>query len=103
MFDALARQSIRLHRILVVDNADDESTRAAVERGAARGLPVDYQAAGTNLGPAGGIALGWERLAPRTGDDDWVVLLDDDDPPPKDSILADLLRIGRDLTTEDAS
>jgi len=43
-----------------------------------------------NLGPAGGIALGMDRILATASDDDWILVLDDDDPPPTPESLASL-------------
>ncbi len=80
---ALSAQDTGIESVVVVDNADDDETRALVE---ASDLPTRYLGPGSNLGPAGGFALAISDLA--ASDDDLVLLLDDDDPLPD---RADLL------------
>lgn len=86
MLGALATQTKELDRLLVVDNDPDRSAQEVVE--ILRVLKrIEYLAAGENLGPAGGIALGMEKLIPACRDTDWLVLLDDDDPPNPGDLL----------------
>ena len=77
---ALASQTRRLDRLLVVDNGSTEDTRVVIEN-AEIGIPIDYVSSSENLGSAGGVRFGMEVLLPQVSDDDWIVLLDDDDPP----------------------
>src|SRR4249920_2655609 len=74
--DRIAAQSRQLDRLLVVDNGSDSATRSAVESHSS-----EYIDAGDNLGPAGGYALGMNRLLDEADDGDWIFLFDDDDPP----------------------
>ena len=94
--EALSNQDIDLESVVVVDNAGDEETRILVENAA---LPTRYLAPGSNLGPAGGVALAIDQLPARNND--LVVLLDDDDPlPVRPDLLASM--IGR-LESESAA
>jgi len=54
-----------------------------------------------NLGPAGGIAEGMERVLKSAADRDWIVALDDDDPPYNERVLGKLLRFGEAMLTRD--
>jgi len=85
---ALARQSVRCELAVVIDNANDEATRSLVE---AADLPTRYVSPGSNLGPAGGIALAIDQLP--AADDDLVILLDDDDPlPDRTDLVAAMIK-----------
>lgn len=89
MLDRLVDQTRPPDHLLVVDNSPSEEIRAIIEsRDGA--LEMEYLAAPENLGPAGGIALGMERLVQLGEDQDWVVLLDDDNPPRSSTELEDL-------------
>lgn len=100
MLAALRAQSRPPDRLVVVDNAPTPQTRAVV----AGGYPTaEYVAAPENLGPAGGIALGMERLLATAADDDWILTLDDDDPPCLPTLLEDLLAHAVDAAARDRS
>ena len=106
MLDCLAAQDRPLDSLVVVDNDTAESARAAVEAvaaaGGSPGPPVRYIAAGANLGPAGGIALGMRTvLDGAAADDDWVISLDDDDPPTWPDVFGRLAALGVRLRAED--
>lgn len=81
----IKEQSRAPEHLLVVDNGSDPAARRAAEAAGA-----DYVDSGDNLGPAGGIALGMDRVLAQAGDDDWLVLFDDDDPPPRTDLLDEL-------------
>lgn len=89
---ALLAQTLVPDLLLVVDNADDPATAAAVR---ALGPPVVYEASGANLGSAGGTERGVRRLYEEGCD---VLYLGDDDNPPRtaDTVerLVDLLAAG---------
>ena len=88
--EAVAAQTVRPDRLVVVDNAPSTAPREAVQRS----FPgAEYVAARENLGPAGGIALGMERILVDADDRDWLVTLDDDDPPVDTSLFADAGRV----------
>jgi glycosyltransferase involved in cell wall biosynthesis len=93
-------QSRPIDRLIVVDNDPASGTRTVVERGAPA---AEYVPAPENLGPAGGIALGMQRLLETAHDDDWILTLDDDDPPADPTVLAALLAFAVDLTARDRS
>jgi rhamnopyranosyl-N-acetylglucosaminyl-diphospho-decaprenol beta-1,3/1,4-galactofuranosyltransferase len=80
---AIAEQTLRLSRLVIVDNGgDDPRTRAVVEDFRAGGLGIDLIATETNLGPAGGRAIGMEAALTLADDRDWLALFDDDDTLP---------------------
>ncbi len=87
--DRLARQTLPLDTLLVVDNAGDESICSIAEAAAGRAANhVEYLALPGNPGPAGGFTAGIAHLGDRMSDDDIVVLLDDNDPPWSDKTFA---------------
>jgi len=90
MLAALARQTMRVHQLVVVDNGSDPSVREAA---AAAG--AIYLDSGGNLGPAGGVALAMGYVLQRAGAADWLLLLDDDDPPVLDDAVEHLWRFGQ--------
>ncbi len=96
---ALAEQTRPPDTITVVDNNDDPDVALLVADFAAvvDVANVAYVAAGGNLGPAGGLALGVETIARTAGPADSVVFVDDDDPPPGKDTLATLMRLRREL------
>jgi GT2 family glycosyltransferase len=100
--ERLAEQSRRPETLVVVDNDPLQSARAVVERLGLPGARVDYLAAGENIGPAGGIALGMRHVLRNARDDDWLILLDDDDPPRTPELFAALERFGTELRSKDS-
>lgn len=91
----LAEQDRTLDRIIIVDNAASPETEEVVRRFTERGMPLEYLATEENLGFAGGVAVGMERVLASAGDDDWIVVLDDDDPPRTRTEIGDLERFAR--------
>lgn len=89
---AIIEQTQPPTRLVVVDNAASASCRELVA-GFARSAPVIYTAAADNLGPAGGLALGFDTLGRGTRCR-WTVFLDDDDPPPSPESIARLMHFG---------
>jgi glycosyltransferase involved in cell wall biosynthesis len=89
---ALAAQTRPLDDLVVVDNGAHERTADVVAAYRAHGLAGHVHVPGSNVGPAGAIAIGLEHLVEGADDDDLVVLVDDDDPPPDRTVLADLHR-----------
>ena len=78
MLTAVAAQTRPLDDLVVVDNDPATETRQMLHAAA----PVaEYIPSSENLGPAGGIALGMQRLLERAAEGDWIVTLDVDDPP----------------------
>jgi GT2 family glycosyltransferase len=105
MLDGLAQQERRLDTLVVVDNDPGESAREVLAKQVTAGTPegtaITYVAAGTNLGPAGGTALGMRHVLAHAGDRDWLVALDDDNPPRTPSVLGDLERFATRLRDDD--
>jgi hypothetical protein len=101
MLARLGRQHRPVDLLVVVDNAPGPDQAAAVDQHRAAGHATEYLAAPDNLGPAGGIALGMERVLQLAGEGDWLVVLDDDDPPPSDDLLAMLLTMAERMAAAD--
>jgi glycosyltransferase involved in cell wall biosynthesis len=101
MLKRLAEQEIPLARLVVVDNDRASETADIVRRCGDTRTRIEYLVAPENLGPAGGIALGMERVLRQAGPDDWVVLLDDDDPPEWPSAFQELLAFGQERRRAD--
>jgi GT2 family glycosyltransferase len=81
--DALARQTVRLDHVIVIDNDPARSAQpVAMEMGS------EYLAVGENIGPAGAWQLG---LDAATGRYPWIMVIDDDDPPPGDRVIESLM------------
>lgn len=98
MLKRLQSQTRSPDRLLVVDNGSQAATeRAALAAGAI------YLDAGDNLGPAGGIAVGMERILKEASDSDWVTVLDDDDPPRTQDMLEKLLAFAHQCRAMDPS
>lgn len=81
---AVAAQDAAPDLIVVVDNDPDMSARPVVPDGAI------YIAAGDNLGPAGGLPLGFHEAISHGAD--WVIIVDDDTPPGP-GVFADLAKM----------
>ena len=97
----IAEQNRIPDRLVVVDNGDEPETEEVVRRHGT-GLPgIEYARSPENLGYAGGVRLGMERLLPEARDDDWVVVFDDDDPPISRTRVADLERFALRMRAED--
>ena len=94
----VATQTLRLRRLVVVDNEPSAANEEAV-----RGLAdqVEYLPAAENLGPAGGLAAGMERILRVARDEDWIVTLDDDDPPLRDDLFEILWTFARERVEHD--
>ncbi|MGH9027248.1 MAG: glycosyltransferase [Acidimicrobiia bacterium] len=75
--EAVLDQTLTPELLLVVDNGSSEHTRSVVEGFSDR--RIVYESTGANLGSAGGVAFGMERLYARGYD--WIHSVDDDDPP----------------------
>jgi glycosyltransferase involved in cell wall biosynthesis len=102
MLERLADQDVPLVRLVVVDNGRSAQTAEIIRRHGDRRSTMECVATPENLGPAGGIALGMERLLPHARPDDWMVLLDDDDPPEWPTVLGELLAFGEASRQADA-
>ena len=74
---AVAAQERPLDSLIVVDNSPDTANERAVH-GTIPG--AHYLPATENLGPAGGIAEGMDRILPTAEARDWIAVLDDNDP-----------------------
>lgn len=97
--EAATAQTRPLDHLVVVDNAPTPETRAIVERL----VPgADYVEAPDTLGPAGGLALGMERVLATADDRDWILTLDDDDPATDPSTFAVLLDFASELSAGSA-
>ena len=94
----LEEQDRRLDSLVVVDNGADPSTETVV-RSSSR--PTEYLPTPENLGFAGGVAVGMERVLTIAHDEDWIVLIDDDDPPPFADALAALERFASTMVEQD--
>ncbi len=91
-FERLAAQGRRPDRLILVDNDPDGGARSTVQQLSLRGTDVEYVNPGDNIGPAGGFALGMQRLLEGASDEDVILLLDDNDPlPPFDVLGAQLV------------
>lgn len=93
---AVAGQSAQPAAVVVVDNASTDGTAEAV-RSCASSVPVDLVELTTNIGGAGGFAVGIERAVSRHAPD-YVWLLDDDTVP-EPTALAELLAVARRCAT----
>jgi glycosyltransferase involved in cell wall biosynthesis len=83
--DALARQTVPLSRVVLVDNASTDGTRARVEEsGVAARLPIDYLRVTRNGGGAEGFHYGVRAALERPCE--WLWLMDDDCEPPPDCL-----------------
>jgi glycosyltransferase involved in cell wall biosynthesis len=98
----ISEQSQPLAGLIVVDNAPTPEIAAIVEGHAGGPTRLEYVASPENLGPAGGLAVGMERLLDQARPQDWIVLLDDGDPPQWDTLFAELLAFGRAMRQSDA-
>lgn len=87
VLDGLAAQTVTPSSVVVVDNAADPTVGTDVHAQSQH----TYIAADTNLGPAGGLARGFEAL--EADDNDWVLFADDDDPPPDARVIEQLLSL----------
>jgi rhamnopyranosyl-N-acetylglucosaminyl-diphospho-decaprenol beta-1,3/1,4-galactofuranosyltransferase len=88
--EVLAAQTRPVDGVVVVDNGPDQPADAVV---AASGLPATYLPSHTNLGGAGGFALG--MLTALAQGADWVWCADDDGRPADEHVLATLLDVAR--------
>jgi GT2 family glycosyltransferase len=95
--DALGRQTRQLDTLVVVDNSAGRESEAVVATADVAGR-LDYVAAGSNLGPAGGIALGMEHHLQHADDLDWLCLLDDDDPLSDPGVLSERVELARSVS-----
>jgi rhamnopyranosyl-N-acetylglucosaminyl-diphospho-decaprenol beta-1,3/1,4-galactofuranosyltransferase len=83
---ALAKQTHPIAHLIVVDNGPDRPAQAVVEN---CGLPATWIPSWTNLGGAGGFALGMLHALAMGAD--WIWLGDDDGLPADEHTLATLV------------
>ncbi|WP_219416667.1 galactofuranosyltransferase GlfT1 [Pseudonocardia nigra] len=83
---ALAKQTHPIAHLVVIDNGPDRPAREVVE---ACGVPATYVPSWTNLGGAGGFALGMLHALAMGAD--WIWLGDDDGHPADETTLATLV------------
>ena len=83
---ALSKQTHPIAHLVVVDNGPDQPARAVVD---GCDLPSTYIPSWTNLGGAGGFALGMLHALAMGAD--WIWLGDDDGMPADESTLATLV------------
>lgn len=99
--EVIGRQTVPPDHLLVVDNAPTSENEEAC-RGQEYGIEeIEYVASPTNVGPAGGFALGMQRVLEGADDNDWVVLFDDDDPPYRGDLLEVMLRFANETRRGD--
>lgn len=92
---ALSRQTRRLDRLLVVDNAPGPASEHVVRKHESSAADeVLYLPSETNLGSVGGFGRGMEHAVADAAPEDWVLSIDDDDPPPTDTLLEELAEFG---------
>jgi glycosyltransferase involved in cell wall biosynthesis len=87
--EAVLGQTLVPELLLIVDNGTNVETQAVVERLA--DPRVVYEPTGANLGSAGGVAFGMERLFTRGYQ--WIHSIDDDDPPQTPDTIERLQRL----------
>lgn len=86
----LASQTRPVDLLITVDNGPPRDAEQAVRLYEEKGHRACYISSGTNLGFAGGVALGMREALQHVGPRDWVLVLDDDDPPPTDTSIAEI-------------
>ena len=87
---ALAKQTHPIGHLVVVDNGPDEPAREVVE---ACGLPATWLPSWTNLGGAGGFALGMLHALALGAS--WIWLADDDGRAADETVLATLVDLAQ--------
>ena len=99
MVRVLAEGSERLDSLVIVDNSRlPQGEPEGATDAAHRVLVIETH---ENLGPAGGIAVGMDRILATARDDDWILVLDDDDPPPTPESVASLRRFANACADDD--
>jgi GT2 family glycosyltransferase len=87
--------------LVVVDNSPSTDMEAMLRASSPKGTAVEYIATSDNIGPAGGIRLGMERVLEEGSDGDWVLTLDDDDPPFSASLVEELWSFAARMVSSD--
>lgn len=100
-FERLAAQGSALGRLIVVDNDPECGAQETVAGFGPTGNEVEYVGSGSNLGPAGGFALGMQRILQDDQDDEAILVLDDNDPLPPFDVVSEQLELLDKLATED--
>jgi glycosyltransferase involved in cell wall biosynthesis len=93
-------QTRPLDDLLVVDNAADAETESIVRTVGGHPDP-EYLPMEENLGFAGGVGAGMDRMLVDASDEDWMVVFDDDDPPPFPTVLQELERFAIEMLRRD--
>lgn len=83
----LAQQNLDIAEVVVVDNSPADDTRATSLSDLCVPWMIKELPQDSNLGPAGGYAVGMEYVLKRAGLHDFILLLDDNDPLPDSDIL----------------
>ena len=84
-------QTIPVSLLIVVNVEADAETQKVVDAWSSRHPEVEYLPIADNVGPAGAVCTGIEKLLRQRPDADFVALFEDDDPPPDEESLARLV------------
>lgn len=95
--DVLRGQTIRLDRLVVVDNEASEKVASLAVGASDVAAEVTYLPMPDNAGPAGAIAAGMTEILRTAGDDAWMFLFDDDDPPVRENTLEAIADVAADV------
>ena len=87
--EAIFSQSVAPSKVLIIDNGNEPLLGMGLEK---EFRNVEYFNSGSNLGPAGGAAIGLQRLASEGYS--WIFWGDDDDPPKGENWFERLLNLG---------
>ena len=92
---AIINQTYSVQRIILIDNASTDGTKAALEeQGYLQNPIIDYVLMDTNTGGSGGFYEGIKKA--REEDASWIWIMDDDTIPQKDC-LEKLLRAEKNI------
>ena len=97
----LGEQTRSIDHLIVVDNAPTEQTRDVVAQYSSVHGSTEWLPMSDNLGPAGGVAAGVQRVLDLADERDWVLILDDDDPPRSETIIERLFSLAREALDAD--
>jgi glycosyltransferase involved in cell wall biosynthesis len=92
VLECAMKQTVPPVEIVVVDNEGSDLVERLVDAKQGGPTTITYIRTGENLGPAGGTAVGMERILEVAGDEDWITRLDDDLDGMDDDIFEELLR-----------